>query len=282
MTLRFAEDASLVGRVGERTVAVVVVEVVALAVGPALRVEDVGLDVDVEPAVAIVITERRHVARVVQREAAGGRLLGEGAVALVDIEEIGRTEAADVEVEPPVVVHVGEGRTLFPRAQRAGHAGFFRHILELEPAQVAVEVVGTGLADHEDIGPAVAVIVPDRDPRADRPEGKFAVVRAPHRRVIVVVYLGDAGLLGRQGGEQRGARPHGARIERPGRQAGRFGRQQPSEEQPGRHHRAQPKAPGLPGINGMGKRSHAGLGQKVFEAAIWSWPAEGFWSNTKR
>ena len=262
MTLRLAKDAGFVRDIGEGAVAVVVEEMVALAVGPAFRVEDVGLDVDVEPAVAVIVAECRHAARIVQRQAAGRPLLLEGAVPLIDIEKIGRTEAADVEIQPAIVVHIREGRPLLPGTRRARHPGFLGHILELEATQVAVEMIRAGLADDEDVGPAVAVIVPDRDPRADGPEGKLAVMRAPHRGVVVMVYHGEARLFRGQGGKQGGSGTGRTRIEGLGSQAGRLGRKQAPRNQPGHHQGPQPKAVAKSDSNGWGKLGHAGFGQK--------------------
>ena len=57
MALRLAGDAGAVGHVGEGAVAVVVKKIIALAVRMAALFEQVGLDVDIEPAVAVVVAE---------------------------------------------------------------------------------------------------------------------------------------------------------------------------------------------------------------------------------
>src|SRR5690606_20748684 len=51
--------------VGEGAVAVVAVKAVGLAVGLRGGIEQVGLDEDIEPAIAIVVAERGHAAGVV-------------------------------------------------------------------------------------------------------------------------------------------------------------------------------------------------------------------------
>ena len=92
--------------VGEGAIAVVVEEVVPLAVRVLGAVEDVRLDEDVEPAVAVVVAEGGHGAGVRHIEAVGVRHLLERAVALVDVEEVRRVEPADIDVQETVIVEV--------------------------------------------------------------------------------------------------------------------------------------------------------------------------------
>src|SRR5664280_3721365 len=73
-----------------------------------------GLNKDVEPAVAVVIEKDRHAAGVLDVEPVSMGHLLEGAIALVDIKQIGRVEPADVDIQQPVVVHVDKRRALLP------------------------------------------------------------------------------------------------------------------------------------------------------------------------
>ena len=57
MALGFAGDAAARGDIGERAVAIVVQQIAALTTGMLGRVENVGGEVDIEPAVAVVIAE---------------------------------------------------------------------------------------------------------------------------------------------------------------------------------------------------------------------------------
>ena len=43
-------------------------------------------------------------------------------IALIDVEEIGRAEPADVQIRPAVIVDVRERHPLFPRSERATDA----------------------------------------------------------------------------------------------------------------------------------------------------------------
>ncbi len=201
--LRLALDAGGVGDVGERAVVVVVIQVIALTVGSRLGVEQVGLDVDVEPAVAVVVRPGAHAAGIVEIEARGMCAFRECAIALVEVEQVGRREPADVKVKAAVIVDVDECRALLPGVTRTGDTGLGGDVLEGPVPEIAIQVVGAGLADDEHIRPPVAVIVADRDPGADRAQGKLAIARGPHPRVGIAVHGRDAGLFRRQRGKHR-------------------------------------------------------------------------------
>jgi len=196
MAERVAEHTGSVGHVGEETVAAIAVEAVLSAVWIRHGVEHVGLDVDIEPTVAVVVAERTGATGVGEGEPAGCTFLAKRPIALVDEEEIGRAEAGDVEVEPAVVVDVGEAGPLLP--ERCGfHPGRTRHesgakrdVLEAPIPEIAKEARLLGLADDEEVGPAVIVVVADGDAGADRSEGKLLVALPPHRGIGVSV-LGD-------------------------------------------------------------------------------------------
>jgi hypothetical protein len=107
-------------------------------------------------------------------------------------------EPADVDVQEAVVVDVDKGRPLLPHLRGVAlvpHAGLVRHVLELPVAQVAEQAAALRLADDEDVGPAVAVIVADGDTRADRADLELAVARAPDAGIVVLVLRDDAGVL---------------------------------------------------------------------------------------
>jgi hypothetical protein len=192
-------DAGPVRHVGERAVAVVVEEIIPLALRMGRRVEHIGLDEDIEPAVAIVVAEVGHDAAVRHVEPVRVRLLLERAVALVDVEQVRRIEPADVDVQQPVIVHVDECRALLP--DLGGRAvvadpGLFRDVLELPIAEIVKEPAAPGLAHDKDVRKAVVVIVADGHPGADRAEIELTRKPAPDRRVVVVIFGAQAAFLG--------------------------------------------------------------------------------------
>ena len=233
-------EPGLVGDFLERAVAAVVEEVVGLAVGVLDGVEHVGDHVDIEPAVAVVVAEGADDAALDQGEAAGGGLLLEGAVALVDEEPVRGAETTDVEIEAAVVVHVGEGRALLPVLRRigervvaaadeslhpaaggaAGQAGAIGDVLELPVAEIAEEAAAAGLADGEDIGPAIAIVVADGDAAARRTVDELLVAARPHAGIVELVVGDDARGFRREIGEERRPARSGARRERGGLERG--------------------------------------------------------------
>src|SRR5690606_14301998 len=111
-------------------------------------------------------------------EAGGRGHFGEGAVTIVVIQAVGGAEPAEVEIEPAVVVHIGEGGTLFPDSgvgPGVAHAGTVGDVLEPEVAEVAEEPAAFGFADDEDVGATVAIVVPDGDARTDGTDFKLVV-----------------------------------------------------------------------------------------------------------
>ncbi len=136
------------------------------------EVEVVG-DVEVEIAVAVVVEKARAGAplRGAARDPGGGRHVGEGAVAVVLVEDVG-TEARDEEIEVavPVVVADGDAGLVGALAGAAPvHARLRGHIRERPVLVVAVEDVGGARrAVHEvEILEAVVVVVDPGDARAE-------------------------------------------------------------------------------------------------------------------
>src|SRR5271166_2922983 len=159
MSLRLSAYPGSFGHVGESSVAVVVEEIVPLAVRMA-GVQQVGLDEDVEEPVAVVVAEGRHHGRVLYRESPGLGLLPERAVTLVDVEEVRGAEAADINVEEPVVVDVRKCCAMLPYCRRFSPVGDpcpFRHVLKPPIPEIAEQPATPGLAHDKDVGAAVAV-----------------------------------------------------------------------------------------------------------------------------
>ena len=206
VTLRFTADSGGIGHIGEGAVVVVVKQVTTLAVGIFCDVEQIGREVDIQPAVAVVIAECGHHARIGDIETARVAQLLESAVALVDIKEIGRVEATEVEIETTVVVHVDKCRAAVPHALRAADAGLVRDIFEFVATQVSKETASGGFAHHEEVGATIAVKIADRDARSDRTHFAFLVEGAPHLGIVVMVFRPNAGLLGGKPGEHGFAR----------------------------------------------------------------------------
>ena len=148
--------------------------------------------------------------------------LGEAAVAVVEVEEIGAVELADVDVESAVVVDIGQGGAGFP-GRASGCAGCGGNVLEPEGRYLAKELVREGLVDDVDIHQSVTVEIADRDTGADFTTLKLRVALTPHRRIVVGIPDNQARLGGRYGGELHVLR-HAAFLgkgERLDRRAGR-------------------------------------------------------------
>jgi hypothetical protein len=158
-------------------------------------IEQVGRYVDIEPAVAVVVAEGRHDARVLHVETVGVGHLLERPVALVDVEQVRGVEAADVDVEQSVVVDVDECGPAVPDAGLGADPGLLRDILEFVAAEVAEQPAAPGLAYDKDVRPAVAVVVPDRHAGADRAVLELVVELPPHLGVVVMVLGPDPRLL---------------------------------------------------------------------------------------
>ena len=202
---RLARDAGLGGNLVEGPVPPVVVEAGRLAVGGAGGVRDVREHEEVKVAVAVVVLEGPdHAARHEVHACRVGRLL-EVAVAVVQVKQVGRVEAADVDVEEAVAVHVGHRRAGLPAGAvgggRARDAGRGRDVDELEGRDLPEELGRARLVRHEDIREPVAIDVTDGEAGPHRPGGELEVARAPHRRVVVGILVHQARLGGGNGGE---------------------------------------------------------------------------------
>ena len=174
-------------------------------------VEQVGLDVHVEPSVTVVVAKRRHHRCVCYHGQTTGRgFFLEGAVTLVEVEQIGGIVPADIDVQQPVIVHVNERRPLLPDSRRLAlvfHPGLRRHLFEFPVAEIAKQPATLRLADHKYVRPAVVIIVADRDPGADCADSEFVKVPVRHAGILVprrgfpgigiVVFGDDAGVGGR-------------------------------------------------------------------------------------
>ena len=190
-------DPGGVGDVGE-VVAVVAEQSVAGArtaiarlrprLDSALGVRRVVEQVHVEVAVTVVVEEERlgRVSNVLEPVLPGA--IGEGSVAVVDVEDIATVlakvvDAGDVDVDQPVAVDVGHGDAGLP-TYGIRHPCFFGDVLEAVVPKIAIELVGTEVGGEVEIGEPVAVDVTDRD--------AGAVV------VVQVVEDVEVGLLGQR------------------------------------------------------------------------------------
>ena len=209
MALGFTSDASAIGYIGERTIAIVVEEVIPLAMGMPHGIEQVRLDIDVEPAVAIVVAERRHDTRVVDVEPIGMGHFLEGPVALVDVEEIGGIEPTDIDVQQSVIVHVDKRRPFFPYSSRpslVADSGSVGHILKFPATKVAKQPAAFGFTHDKDVRPAVAVIVTDGHAGTRRPERELWITSTPHLGIGIAILSDYSRLGGGKLGEHRRTR----------------------------------------------------------------------------
>ena len=194
-----APDAGLVRDVGERAVAVVVKQVVAAPERTLREIEDVGDDIAVEVAIAVVVREGGHDGGILHIEPVLVGALGEGAVAVVDEQQVRGVVAADVEVGPAVLVDVHHGGADFGRGGIGTvDSGGGSDVHELERSGLPVERAGTILGDDKNVGPTVAIEVGHGDTRLDGAEGELAEPVAPHARIIVDVGDGQTRLGRRQ------------------------------------------------------------------------------------
>ena len=124
------------------------------------RVHAVGHQEQVQVAIDVVVREPGHDARPGERQPGRRRPLHEGPVALVHVQPVGRRVVADVEIEVPVAVGVGEDSPRAPGRLKAQARGL-GHILEHEVPGLPVEPVRPGLEREVEIGAAIAVVVAD-------------------------------------------------------------------------------------------------------------------------
>ena len=195
-----APDAGLLRDVGEGPVAVVVEEVVPAPERALREIQDVGEQEAVEVAVAVVVGEGRLDARVLDVQAVLVRPLREGAVAVVDEEQVRRVEAADVEVGPAVLVDVDHRRAGDAARAVPGAVDPRRHgdVHELERGGLPVEGARAVARDDEDVQEPVAVEIRDGDAGLHGAQGQLAEPVGPHAGVVVEVALRHARLLGRK------------------------------------------------------------------------------------
>ena len=87
---------------------------IGLALRMRPRIQDVRLHENVDPSVAVIVAKRRFHTAVNQGQAALRRLLLEGAIMLIYLEEIGGAHATYIKIEIPVVVDIDKNRALVP------------------------------------------------------------------------------------------------------------------------------------------------------------------------
>src|SRR5258708_15481879 len=187
---------------------------VALSVRMRGSVEQVGLDEHVEPSVTVVVAKSSHDRCIHHSQTTGDGFFLEGAITLVDVEQIGGVVPADIDVQQPVIIHVDKRRPLFPYGRSLAlvfYPVLRRDISELPVAEIAKQPATLRLADHKYVRPAVAIIVADRDTRADCADGEFVIVTLAHAGILVtglifpgisiVIFGYDAGVGGRQPGK---------------------------------------------------------------------------------
>src|SRR5258707_15290500 len=113
-------------------------------------VESMRDEVSVEPPVEIIIGKRHHHARAgeIQSECLG--LFLEGAIPLIDVEQVRCVKNTNMKIEITIVVEVHKGRAGAPSASSA-HAGFGGHVLETPTAQVAIEAIAAIVVVQENV-----------------------------------------------------------------------------------------------------------------------------------
>jgi len=127
-------------------------------------------DIDIEPAVAVVVGECRHHAGIADIESVRMSHLLERPIALVDIEEIRRVEPANIDISRPSLF-TSTKLPLLPDHPRPLHdpppRPFPSHP-RTSSAQVAEKRQLSSCYD-KDVGPAVPVVIADRHSGADDP-----------------------------------------------------------------------------------------------------------------
>ncbi|MEY3367557.1 MAG: hypothetical protein RI973_712 [Bacteroidota bacterium] len=129
---------------------------------------DVGEQVNVQVAVAVIVEKRSLGAVAGIGQAHFGRFVGEGAVAVVDVKCVGAlglfvgAGEAEIDVQPAIAVDVHHGDAGGPFALGVD-AGLPGGVFELKVAAVEVEPGLGHIGGKEDIGEAVVVHVADAD-----------------------------------------------------------------------------------------------------------------------
>ena len=140
MTAGVQSDARLVGDVQKCPVALIMEHIPSPPATGAFVRQHVRGDIHIEQPVAVVVAERRHHRGIDHVQAVGMGHLLEGAVALIDIEQIRSIITTDVDIQEAVVIHIGKGGAKLPNLRRVTlvpDAGLVRHVLELEVAEIA-------------------------------------------------------------------------------------------------------------------------------------------------
>ncbi len=190
-------DACFFGDVGERAVAVVVIQLIAFAVPRVEGRRDLGARIEVpahvqiELAVVVVIEPRRRGGAAVGADARALRHVGERAVTVVSEQLIRRVRAADERVLETVVVVVGKDRRAHAvEARQAGERG---HVFERAVAAVS-EQARRHAVGNEEIVEAVVVVVDGRDAARTVPDHPERLVLAQKTRVVGVGEVDAGGL----------------------------------------------------------------------------------------
>ena len=190
------------------------------------EIEDVGDQVAVEVAVAIIVGENRMHGGVLDIEPVGLGAFREGAIVIIEVEQIRGVITADIDIGPAVLVDVHHrGAGLAGAFLVAGHAGRGGHIDKLERRGLAVERARAVFRDREYPRPAIVEEIPHRDAGLDRAEGEFAKTGTPHAGIIEDVGHVHASLNGREDRKCLGAGGRGrARQQWRGRKVGGEGK----------------------------------------------------------
>ena len=153
----------------------------------------------VQEAVAVVVGKGGHDRGVLHVEAVFVGAFGEGAVAVVDEEQIGGVVTADVDVRPAVLIDVHHSCADL----RCGGAGAIDacgggDVGEFEGGCLPVQRARAVPRDNKNVEQAVAVKIGDSNARFDGSEGELAEAAAPQAGVVVEIRCRDARLLRRE------------------------------------------------------------------------------------
>ena len=120
-------------------------------------------NINVKVAIAVEVTEGRHVAGVhdVQAERLGRFL--EVARPVIQIQQVGSVIITDIDVQITVIVDVAHRRTDTPRRMRVEQTGFSRDIIKLQLIALPIESVVSRSIDQVHIRKAIHVDVANRD-----------------------------------------------------------------------------------------------------------------------
>src|SRR5690606_17922957 len=176
----------------EDPVTTIPIQPVRLAVGPCIVIAQIGDQVEIEPAIPVIVREHGHAAGVAHPEAAPLRLLNERAIPAIDVEPVRRAEPADVQIEVAVIVDIGKGGALPPRAGFSRESGSFGDILEAPVPEIAKETTTFGFPHDKQVHAFITVDVTRRDSRSDGAVGEFLELLTPHARIIETIRRSDS------------------------------------------------------------------------------------------